>query len=126
MSSLFVAFLSLVASSFLTRAALQAEILALRHQLTVLQKNAPRRPKFACLPHRSDRCDLSSQGSRSFYVRAKHALLPLNLGSESGVGDPTVQVCFKVGLCAVDGLRRPNIDCAAATEQSRLQSRLQL
>jgi hypothetical protein len=30
--------LSLVASSFRTRAALQAEILALRHQLTVLQK----------------------------------------------------------------------------------------
>src|ERR1700693_2973219 len=45
MSSLFVAFLSLVASSFVTRAALQAEILALRHQLTVLQKNAP--PRFA-------------------------------------------------------------------------------
>ena len=43
MSSLFVVFLSLVASSFLTRSALQAEILALRHQLTVLQKNAPPR-----------------------------------------------------------------------------------
>jgi hypothetical protein len=41
MSSLFVALCSLVASSFQTRAALQAEILALRHQLTVLQKNAP-------------------------------------------------------------------------------------
>src|SRR5260370_19912201 len=41
MSSLFIAFLSQVASSFLPRAALQAEILALRHQLTVLQKNAP-------------------------------------------------------------------------------------
>jgi hypothetical protein len=38
MSSFFVAFFSLVASSFRTRAALQAEILALRHQLTVLQK----------------------------------------------------------------------------------------
>ena len=33
MSSLFVAFFALVASSFRTRAALQAEILALRHQL---------------------------------------------------------------------------------------------
>src|ERR1700733_2816637 len=33
MSSLFVALCSLVASSFRTRAALQAEILALRHQL---------------------------------------------------------------------------------------------
>src|SRR6202035_1893521 len=43
MSSPFVAFFSLVASSFRTRAALQAEILALRHQLTVLQKNAPPR-----------------------------------------------------------------------------------
>src|ERR1700719_597290 len=51
MSSLFVAFLSLVASSFLTRAALQAEILALRHQLTVLQKNAPPRLRL----QRSDR-----------------------------------------------------------------------
>jgi len=43
MSSLFVALFALVASSFRTRAALQAEIFALRHQLTVLQKNAPRR-----------------------------------------------------------------------------------
>jgi putative transposase len=43
MSSLFVALFSLVASSFRTRAAPQAEILALRHQLTVLQKNAPPR-----------------------------------------------------------------------------------
>jgi len=42
MSSLFVAIFALVASSFRTRAALQAEILALRHQLAVLQKNAPR------------------------------------------------------------------------------------
>jgi hypothetical protein len=36
MSSLFVAFFALVTSSFRTRAALQAEILALRHQLAVL------------------------------------------------------------------------------------------
>jgi putative transposase len=51
MSSLFVALFALVASSFRTRAALQAEIVALRHQLTVLQKNAPTR-----LPlQRSDR-----------------------------------------------------------------------
>jgi putative transposase len=41
MSSLFVALVSLVASSCRTRAALQAEILALRHQLAVFQKNAP-------------------------------------------------------------------------------------
>ncbi len=40
-----------VASSFRTRAARQAEILALRHQLAVFQKNAPRRLRF----HRSDR-----------------------------------------------------------------------
>jgi putative transposase len=40
MSSLFVALFALVASSFRTRAALQAEILALRHQLAVCQKNA--------------------------------------------------------------------------------------
>ncbi len=51
MSSLFVAFLSLVASSFRNRAALQAENLALRHQLTVLQKNAPHRLRL----RRSDR-----------------------------------------------------------------------
>jgi transposase InsO family protein len=41
MSSLFVALFALVGSSFRTRAALQAEILALGHQLAVFQKNAP-------------------------------------------------------------------------------------
>ena len=51
MSSLFVAFFALVTSSFRTRAALQAEILALRHQLAVLQKNAPRHLRL----HRCDR-----------------------------------------------------------------------
>src|SRR5436853_7478370 len=51
MSSLFVALFALVASSFRTHAALQAEILALRHQLAILQKNAPRRLRF----HRRDR-----------------------------------------------------------------------
>ena len=40
MSSLFVALFALVASSFRARAALQAEILALCHQLAVFQKNA--------------------------------------------------------------------------------------
>jgi hypothetical protein len=38
MSSLFVALFALLASSFRTRAALQAEILALRHQLHHLRK----------------------------------------------------------------------------------------
>jgi hypothetical protein len=47
MSSLFVTFLSLIASSFLTRAALQAEILALRHQLTVLQGSGANRATIA-------------------------------------------------------------------------------
>jgi hypothetical protein len=42
MSSLFVALFALVASSFRTRAALQAEILALRHQLAVCQKRTRR------------------------------------------------------------------------------------
>jgi len=51
MSSLFVALFALLASSFRTRAALQAEILALRHQLVVFQKNAPRRLRL----HRCDR-----------------------------------------------------------------------
>jgi hypothetical protein len=51
MSSLFIALFAFVASSFRTRAALQAEILALRHQLAVFQKNAPRRLHF----QRSDR-----------------------------------------------------------------------
>ena len=51
MSSLFVALFALVASSFRTRAALQAEILALRHQLAVFQKNAPLRLRL----ERSDR-----------------------------------------------------------------------
>src|SRR3974377_2393114 len=39
MSSLLVALFALVASSFRTRTALQAEILALRHQLAVFQNN---------------------------------------------------------------------------------------
>jgi hypothetical protein len=43
MNSVLIAFLALLASSLRTRAALQAEILALRHQLAVLQANAPRR-----------------------------------------------------------------------------------
>ena len=51
MSSLFVALLALVTSSFRTRVALQAEILALRHQLAVFQKSAPRRLRL----QRSDR-----------------------------------------------------------------------
>ena len=51
MGSLFVALFALVASSFRTRADLQAEILALRHQLAVCQKNAPRRLRL----HRCDR-----------------------------------------------------------------------
>src|SRR5256884_3605505 len=51
MSSLFVALFALLASSFRTRAALQAEILALRHQLAVFQKNAPRRLRL----HHCDR-----------------------------------------------------------------------
>jgi putative transposase len=51
MSSLFVALLAFAASTFRTRAALQAEILALRHQLAVFQKNAPSRLRW----QRSDR-----------------------------------------------------------------------
>jgi|SRR5205807_2322862 len=41
MSSLFFSLFALVASSFRTRAALQAEILALRHQLAVSPKERP-------------------------------------------------------------------------------------
>ena len=51
MSSLFVALFAFFASSFRTRTALQAEILALRHQLAVFQKNAPLRLRL----QRSDR-----------------------------------------------------------------------
>jgi putative transposase len=51
MSSLFVALFALLAFSFRTRVALQAEILALRHQLAVFQKNAPPRLRL----QRSDR-----------------------------------------------------------------------
>jgi putative transposase len=50
-NSLFVALLALIASGFRTRTALQAEILALRHQLAVLQANAPRHLRLK----RSDR-----------------------------------------------------------------------
>ena len=51
MSSLFVAFFALIAATFRTRAALQAEILALRHQLAAFQKNRPCRLRL----HRFDR-----------------------------------------------------------------------
>src|SRR6516165_2038852 len=52
MNSVLVALFALFASSFRVRAALQAEILALRHQLAVLHKNAPPRLRL----QRSDRC----------------------------------------------------------------------
>jgi putative transposase len=51
MNSVLVGLFAFFASSFRTRAALQAEILALRHQLAVLHKNSPRRLRFL----RSDR-----------------------------------------------------------------------
>ena len=51
MNSVLIASLALPASSLRTRTALQAEILALRHQLAVLHANAPRRLRLK----RSDR-----------------------------------------------------------------------
>ena len=51
MSSLLVALCALVASTFRSRAALEAEIFALRHQLAVFQNNAPPRLRL----HRCDR-----------------------------------------------------------------------
>jgi hypothetical protein len=47
MNSVLVALCAFFASSFRARAALQAEILALRHQLAVLHKNAPPRLRGA-------------------------------------------------------------------------------
>src|SRR5437899_4186392 len=44
----------------------------LERQLASLQQAL----RFARLPDRSYRCDLSPQGSRGFYVRAEHASLP--------------------------------------------------
>jgi hypothetical protein len=43
MNSVLIAFFAVLASSFRTSVSLRAEILALRHQLAVLQANAPRR-----------------------------------------------------------------------------------
>ena len=43
MSPVFIALFTLIASTFRTRVALQAEIGALRHQIAVLQRRAPRR-----------------------------------------------------------------------------------
>jgi putative transposase len=51
MNSLLVALLALITSIFRTRAALQTEVFALRHQLAVLHANAPRRLRLK----RSDR-----------------------------------------------------------------------
>ena len=44
-----VALFALLASSFRTRASLQTEVLALRHQLAVLQVSTPRRLRFKAL-----------------------------------------------------------------------------
>jgi hypothetical protein len=38
-----------------SRLELEAEILALRHQLAVLQRQAPRRPRFGGLHHQYER-----------------------------------------------------------------------
>ena len=43
MSPFFIALLTLVTTTFRTRSAQQAEIVALRHQIAVLQQSAPRR-----------------------------------------------------------------------------------
>ena len=43
MTRFFIALLALVTSTFRTRAAQQAKIVALRHQIAVLQQSAPRR-----------------------------------------------------------------------------------
>jgi len=43
MSPVFIALVALVGSTFQTRAAMQAELVALRHQFAVLQRSAPRR-----------------------------------------------------------------------------------
>ena len=43
MNPVFVALLALLASTFQTRAAQQAQIAALRHQIAVLQRRSPRR-----------------------------------------------------------------------------------
>jgi len=51
MNAVFVAFFALVTSTFQNRADLHAEMLALRQQLAVLQRNAPRR----LCPTRCDR-----------------------------------------------------------------------
>src|SRR5437762_14072326 len=51
MNSVLIAFFAVLASSFRTSASLRAEILALRHQLAVLQANAPRHLRLK----RSDR-----------------------------------------------------------------------
>jgi hypothetical protein len=51
MSPVFVALLTLLASTFQTRAAQHAEIAALRHQIAVLQRSSPRRLRLK-QPHR--------------------------------------------------------------------------
>ena len=51
MSPFFIALLALVSSTFRARAALQAEIVALRHQIAVLQQSAPRRLRLTFPPN---------------------------------------------------------------------------
>jgi hypothetical protein len=85
MSSLFVALFTLLASSFRTRAALQVEVLALRHQLAVFQKNAPaslappplRSAQLGCIvPILVRLAAMSADGS----ARHSHPLAPPSLG----------------------------------------------
>ena len=96
MSSLFVALFALVTSSFRTRVALQAEILALRHQLAVFQKNAPRRLRL----QRSDRLLwvlLSRGGPVGAGVYTSFAPIQRSLG--------TVEPSLGTGRGSHDGVR---------------------
>ena len=52
MHNVLIALLSAILAGFRTRFALQVEIVALRHQLNVMRRSVPSRPKL----HASDRC----------------------------------------------------------------------
>ena len=88
MSSLFVALFALLASSFRTRTALQAEILALRHQLAVFQKNAPRRLRLR-------RCDRLLWG---YVVPTLVRLAAMSAHGSARHGPPMAPQSFRLAL----------------------------
>ena len=140
MSSLFVALFAL-ASSFRTRAGLQVEILAFRHQLAVFQKNAPRRLRLqrsdrgnsvggdACPGGAPERHEASCH--ENVTARALHTLsrLPVRGALEPGLRARADTGVSSLGCCAAWRAARPHrgqpnsVACRTHGANSRSENR---